>query len=101
MGSQESKCLSWACTDKKQREILTSKQDEETKVLNETICPVSSEETPTGGCSSAPSPGNKALLDFAEKMSEDIVVQALLLCWEMKVDYKEFLFIDIECEYVI
>lgn len=101
MGSQESKCLSWACTDKKQREIVTSKRDEETKVSNEATCPVSSEETPPDGCSLDPSPGNKLLLDFAEKMSEDIVVQALLLCWEMKVDYKEFLFIDIECEYVI
>lgn len=91
--------MSWSCTDKQQRGILTSKQDGETKVLNE--CPVSSEETPPGGSPPDPSPGNKPLLDFAEQMSEDIVAQALLLCWEMKVDYKEFLFIDAECEYVI
>lgn len=56
----------------------------------------SSEETP-----SDPPPTRKLVLDLAQKMSEDIMAQALQLCWEMDVHYKDFPFIDIESEYVI
>lgn len=82
MGSHESRCLSLACADK-QRDTLTNKQDEDEteaflKDVKETKCSVSSEETPADGCSLDPSPVSKPVLDFAEKMSEDIVAQALL-----------------------
>ncbi|TKS66489.1 Small membrane A-kinase anchor protein [Collichthys lucidus] len=43
----------------------------------------------------------KPILDFAQKMSEDIVAQALLLCWEVEIRYKDMPFIDVECEYAI
>lgn len=41
------------------------------------------------------------MLDFAQKMSEEIISQALLLCWEKEIHYTEFPFIDIEHEYTI
>ncbi len=61
---------------------------------------VSSEET-VNGCSLDLPPVSGQIVNFAQKMSEDIVTQALLLCWEAEIHYKELPFIDIECEYVI
>lgn len=41
------------------------------------------------------------LPEYAEKMSEDIVAQALQLCWEVDNRYKDLPFIDVECDYMI
>lgn len=77
------------------------KQGETKAFLKETKSSLSSEETPADGCSLDLPPARKPILDFAQKMSEDIVAQALLLCWEVEIRYKDVPFIDIECEYVI
>lgn len=46
-------------------------------------------------------PVDRPMLDFAQKMAEEVISQALLLCWEKEINYKEFPFIDIEQEYTI
>lgn len=101
MGSDESRCWSSACSET----VADGQGEEETKAflkdVKETKCSVSSEETPADGCSLDLPPVSKPMLDFAQKMSEDIIAQALLLCWEAEIHYKELPFIDIECEYVI
>lgn len=98
MGSGQSRCLSWACTDR-QRDTLTNKRgDDNTRAFLKAV-KVTSEETPADSCPPDPYPVSKPLQDFAQKMSQDIIAQALLLCWELEIHYKEFPFIDIECEY--
>lgn len=47
-----------------------------------------------------PPPASRALLDFAQRMSEDIVAQALHLCWEAAIRYDELPFIDSDADYV-
>lgn len=44
---------------------------------------------------------SRELLELAEKISEEVLAQALLLCWEEEIRYQELPFIDIQCEYVI
>lgn len=75
--------------------------DRQEAFLKETKSSVCSEETPADRCSLDLPPVRKPIRDFAQKMSEDIVAQALLLCWEVEIRYKDVPFIDIECEYVI
>lgn len=105
MGSNESRCRSWACSDKQKETVIEKQEDGETKAflkdVKETKCSVSSVETPVDGCLLDFHPIGKPILDFAQKMSEDIVTQALLLCWEEEIHYKELPFIDVKCEYVI
>lgn len=60
-----------------------------------------SKESPTRDSSEGSNPVCKTMLDFAQKMAEDIISQALLLCWEKEINYQEFPFIDIEQEYTI
>uniref|UniRef100_A0A3B4TYH8 Uncharacterized protein n=1 Tax=Seriola dumerili TaxID=41447 RepID=A0A3B4TYH8_SERDU len=55
----------------------------------------------TDVCSLDLPPVGKQILDLAQKMSEDIVAQALQLCWEVEIRYKDLPFIDNECDYVI
>lgn len=78
MGSHESRCLSWACTDN-QRETVTDKHGEdETKDVMETKCSVGSEKKPADGGSLDPSPVSKPVLDFAQKECRKI--SSLRLC---------------------
>lgn len=99
MGSNESRC--WSCSDK--QKVIDKQGEGETKLkdIEETNCSISSAETPADGCRLNLPPVNKPILDLAQKMSEDIVAQALLLCWEEEIHYKDFPFIDTECEYVL
>lgn len=60
-----------------------------------------SKENPTHDSSVDLNTVCKAMLDFAQKMSEEIISQALLLCWEKKMNYTEFPFIDKKHEYTI
>lgn len=48
-----------------------------------------------------PQPVSRLLLDFAQKLSQDVVAQALLLCWQVQVRLGELPFIDSEGDYVI
>lgn len=41
------------------------------------------------------------LLEFAERMSQEVVAQALRLCWEAQIGYQELPFMDTRSEYVI
>lgn len=83
MSAPESRCLSWARTHGREDPAapLPSAQEAPTRdprVGLDTVC--------------------KPLLDFAQKMSEEIISQALLLCWERKIRYSEFPYIDSEQE---
>lgn len=104
MGSRASRCLSWACTDR-QKNPTNKQREDESKVFLQDVkkatSSVSSKDKPVADCSLDPSPVNKLVLDFAQKMSEEIISQVLLLCWEAEIHYEEFPFIDIECEYSI
>lgn len=60
-----------------------------------------SKENPTHDSSVDLNTVCKPMLDFAQKMSEEIISQALLLCWEKKMNYTEFPFIDKKHEYTI
>lgn len=44
---------------------------------------------------------SRELLELAEKISEEVLAQALLLCWEAEIRYQDLPFIDVQCEYVI
>lgn len=44
---------------------------------------------------------SKPILDFAQKMSEDIITQALQLFWEVEIQYKDLPFIDSGSDYII
>ncbi|XP_023285584.1 small membrane A-kinase anchor protein-like [Seriola lalandi dorsalis] len=104
MGCNESRCWSRSCPDK-QKEAVIGKQGEERKAfledVKETERLVGPEETAADVCSLDLPPVGKQILDLAQKMSEDIVAQALQLCWEVEVRYKDLPFIDNECDYVI
>ncbi|KAK9524203.1 hypothetical protein VZT92_018060 [Zoarces viviparus] len=104
MGCTESRCRSWDCSDKQEETVLDKQEEGETKAFltdaKETKHSLTSEETPADGCSVNLRPVTKPMLDLAQKMSEDIVAQALQLCWELDIHYKEWLFIDTKCEYV-
>ena len=43
----------------------------------------------------------KPIQNFAQKMSEEIISQALLLCWQKEINYTKLPFIDIDHEYTI
>lgn len=87
MGGCESRCLPWALVDKQKRAACHTKvhQKETQPSLGETDPPVVSRE----------------LLELAEKISDEVLAQALLLCWEIEICYQALPFIDIQCEYVI
>lgn len=105
MGGNESRCWSSACSDTQKKSVIDKQGEGETKAflkdVKETKHSVSSEETPADGCLLDFPPVSKPILDFAQKMSEDIISQALQLCWEVEIRYKDLPFIDVECEYVI
>lgn len=92
MGGRESRCLPWALVDKRREAEGRSEARQEDGEEAATLSP--SEETDPPGVS-------RELLEFAEKMSEEVVAQALLLCWEAEICYQELPFIDSQCEYVI
>lgn len=92
MGGHESRCLPWALVDKRREAEGRSEKRQEHGEEAATLPP--SEETDPPGV-------GRELLEFAEKLSEEVVAQALLLCWEAEICYQELPFIDIQCEYVI
>lgn len=92
MGGRESRCLLWVLVDKRREAEGQSEACQEDGEEAATLPP--SEETDPPGVS-------RELLEFAEKMSEEVVAQALLLCWEAEIRYQELPFIDIQCEYII
>lgn len=97
MGARESRCLSWALTDKRGEALAVEQAEGEPEACSEDV-----EETESASAGRQdPPPVSRAVLDFAEKMSQDVVAQALLLCWQEEIGYKELPFIDIECEYII
>lgn len=92
MGGRESRCFPWALVDKRKEAEYHAKvyheDNEETETQphsTETVPPMVSRE----------------LLELAEKISEEVLAQALLLCWEMEICYQDLPFIDVQCEYVI
>lgn len=98
MGCNESRCRSSAGSDKaKETVVYTHETEEFLKDVHEAKCFISSADCR----SSVPPPVSRAVLDFAQRMSEDIVAQALQLCWEVESRYKEMPFIDAECDYII
>lgn len=98
MGCNESRCRSSAGSDKvKETVVYTHETEEFLKDVHEAKCFISSADCR----SSVPPPVSRAVLDFAQRMSEDIVAQALQLCWEVEIRYKELPFIDAECDYII
>ncbi|XP_040888723.1 small membrane A-kinase anchor protein-like [Toxotes jaculatrix] len=105
MGSNESRCWSPSCSDKQKEAVVNKQRDNEAKAfledVKETKSSVGPEETVADGCPSVLPPVSKPILDLAQKMSEDIVAQALQLCWEVEIQYRDLPFIDTECDYVI
>ncbi|GAA6224595.1 small membrane A-kinase anchor protein-like [Lates japonicus] len=105
MGCNESRCWSWSGSDKQKEAIIIEEGgQDETKAFLEVVkdeCVVSPEEMADDGCSLTLPPVCKPILDFAQKMSEDIVAQALQLCWEVESRCKDLPFIDSDCDYVI
>lgn len=97
MGSHASRCLPLACTDRQKNPTNKQREDEPKVFLQD----VSSKDKPVADCSLHPSPVNELVLDFAQKMSEEIISQVLLFCWEAEIHCEEFPFIDNECEYSI
>lgn len=92
MGVWVSRCLPWALVDKqKETEChaeVYQEDDKETDI-----------QPPLG--ETGPPRVSRELLELAEKISEEVLAQALLLCWEAEIRYQELPFIDIQNEYVI
>lgn len=101
MGARESRCLSWALTDKQGNALAVEQAEDESEACSENVEETESTSEETSAGQQDPPPVSQAVLDFAEKMSQEVVAQALLLCWEEEIRYKELPFIDIECEYII
>ncbi|KAG7503959.1 Small membrane A-kinase anchor [Solea senegalensis] len=76
--------------------FLEEKLEQEIEELREIQCFVRPEETTEDICL----PVSQPLLDFAQKMSEDIVAQALQLFWEVEIQYNSLPFIDNDTDYV-
>lgn len=103
MGTHESRCLSLACTHRPGENPIDKQGEDESKTPLQSVKEATggSKEIPTRDSSEDSNPVCKPMLDFAHKMAEDIISQALLLCWEKEINYQEFPFIDIEQEYTI
>lgn len=103
MGTHESRCLSLACTRRRRETPIGKQGEEDSKTPLQSVKETTggSKEIPTHDLSEGSNPVCKPMLDFAQKMAEDIISQALLLCWEKEINYQEFPFIDIEQEYAI
>lgn len=92
MGSWQSRCLPWALVDKRNEAERHTKVCQEDNKETETQPPLGETDPPRV---------SRELLEFAEKISEEVLSQALLLCWEAEIHYQELPFIDILNEYVI
>lgn len=91
-------------TPKQQQTVIDEEGVEETEAFLEDVKETKSlisEETPADESRLDLPPVSKPILDFAQKMSEDIVAQALQLCWKVQIQYMELPFIDTDCDYVI
>lgn len=100
MGCEESRC--WTSGDKPKETVMEKQRDEEEEeeeefLMDEEKCSVDQ----TDGCFSDPPEASGLLLDFAQRTSEDIVAQALQLCWTVEDRYKELPFIDSECDCLV
>lgn len=80
MGTHESRCLSSACTPRQRETPINKQGEEEYKTPLQTTG--GSKESPTHISPEDSNPVCKPILDFAQKMAEEIISQALLLCWE-------------------
>lgn len=92
MGGRESRCLPWAFVHKWRKSEPNSKMSHEDNKKTETQPPFGARDPPEV---------NSKLLQLAEKISGEVLAQALLLCWEMEICYQELPYIDIQCEYII
>lgn len=102
MGTRESRYLSVACTRRQRETPIGNQGEEESNTALQSVKETAgSKEIPTRDSSEGSNPVCKPMLDFAQEMAEDIISQALLLCWETEINYQEFPFIDIEQEYTI
>lgn len=99
MGGNESRCF---VSSKHKKTNVDQRGDVETeeflKDVTEMKSSVVSKETDSRSLD-FPTIG-QPILDFAQKTSKEIISQALQLCWEAEIRYKDLPFID-ECEYVI
>lgn len=93
--------MSWALTDKRGEALAVEQAEGEPEVCSEDVEETESASEETSAGQQDPPPVSWAVLDFAKKVSQDVVAQGLLLCWEEDIHYKELPFIDIECEYII
>lgn len=104
MGGKVSRCWSQAAPGTQEDTDVHGEAVEEAEAFLEdeerSQSSVSGAEPPEPGCGLEPPP-SRAVLALADKMSEDIVAQALLLCWQLEIRYSDLPFIDLECEYVI
>ncbi|CAK6970862.1 small membrane A-kinase anchor protein-like [Scomber scombrus] len=112
MGCSGSRCRSRSSSDKpkqqqtpkQQQSVIDEEGVDETEAFLEDVKETKSfisEDTPADGSWLDLPPVSKPMLDFAQKMSEDIVAQALQLCWKVQIQYMDLPFIDSDCDYVI
>uniref|UniRef100_A0A3Q1CVD1 Uncharacterized protein n=1 Tax=Amphiprion ocellaris TaxID=80972 RepID=A0A3Q1CVD1_AMPOC len=93
MGCNESRCWSLSHSDKsKETEHRDDETEEFLKHIKEDRCVSRSVDPPLVSIQT---------LDFASRMSEDIVAQALQLCWQVEHQHQELPFIDSDSDYII
>lgn len=95
METRVCRCLSWACTHTRREAPVNTQGQEEAATLLQSV-----KENPTRHPPAELNAGCKPwMLDLAQKMSKEIISQALLLCWEKRI--QELPFIDAEPGYAI
>lgn len=102
MGSNESRCCSWSCSHTEKDDVGCKQEPQETEVfLQDTQCDAEEMTVGDSGPLNLDPVVSKPILDFAQKMSEDIITQALQLFWEVEIQYKDLPFIDSGSDYII
>lgn len=92
------------CNESRSSEEEAERGGESTAFLEdvtEAQCPLGVGETMSDCSSLLPPPVETQILDFAQKMSEDVLAQALQLCWQVEARHKDLPFIDDESDYLI
>ena len=95
----------WSCSHQQKDDVIDKPRREETKScledVQETEGVVRPEETEADARSLTLLPVSDPVLELAQKMSQDIVAQALQLFWEEEIQYNNLPFIDSDCDDVI
>ncbi|CAB1434677.1 unnamed protein product [Pleuronectes platessa] len=103
MGCTESRFWPRSCSHKQTDDVINEPRREETKSFLEDVKEpegvLRPEETETDTRSLTLLPVSEPVLELAQKMSQDIVAQALQLFWEVEIQYNNLPFIDMLQEF--